>query len=142
MLNTWQISISTFSDAHWIIKFSVQHKNNKKQALIKINEGFEGNILSDMQCLHSAALIVIASMLKETHHMGLMMLAFFLPVPLKIRMACFGPFQYVICGIHGLINVKSVLNKVTDVIPIWNLTFWISFNFFSMQICRVAGLRL
>ena len=28
--NTWQISISTFSDAHWIIKFSVQHKNNKK----------------------------------------------------------------------------------------------------------------
>ena len=30
MLNTWQISIRTFSDAHWIIKFSVQHKNNKK----------------------------------------------------------------------------------------------------------------
>ena len=30
MLNTWQISISTFSDAHWIIKFSVRHKNNKK----------------------------------------------------------------------------------------------------------------
>ena len=30
MLNTSQISISTFSDAHWIIKFSVRHKNNKK----------------------------------------------------------------------------------------------------------------
>ena len=30
MLNTCQISISTFSDAHCIIKFSVRHKNNKK----------------------------------------------------------------------------------------------------------------
>ena len=30
MLNMWQISISTFPDAHWIIKFSVRHKNNKK----------------------------------------------------------------------------------------------------------------
>ena len=52
-------------------------------------------------------------MLKETHHGGLMMLAFFFfffQVPLKIRMACFGPFQYVICGIYGLINAKSVLN--------------------------------
>ena len=35
---------------------------------------------------------------------------FFFQVPLKIRMACFGPFQYVICGIYGLINAKSVLN--------------------------------
>ena len=30
MLNTWQVSIITFSDAHWIIKFSIRHKNNKK----------------------------------------------------------------------------------------------------------------
>ena len=34
MLNTWQISISTFYYAHWIIKFSVRHKNNKKTSLI------------------------------------------------------------------------------------------------------------
>ena len=33
MLNMWQISISTFSNAYWIIEFSVRHKNNKKQAL-------------------------------------------------------------------------------------------------------------
>ena len=29
-------------------------------------------------------------------------------------MACFGPFQYVIGGIYGFINVKVVLNKATD----------------------------
>ena len=43
---------------------------------------------------------------------------FSLPVLFKIRMACFDPFQYVIYGIYGLINVKIVLNKVTDVIPV------------------------
>ena len=58
-------------------------------------------------------------MLKEIHHGGLMMLVFFFfPVLFKIRMACFGPFQYVICGIYGLINVKIVLNKATDAIPV------------------------
>ena len=36
MLNTWQISISTFSDAHWIIKFSVRHKNNKKTSSVPL----------------------------------------------------------------------------------------------------------
>ena len=30
MLNTYQVSISKFCDAHSIIKFSVQQKNNKK----------------------------------------------------------------------------------------------------------------
>ena len=30
MLNMWQISISTFSNPRRIIKFSVRHKNNKK----------------------------------------------------------------------------------------------------------------
>ena len=33
MLSTYKISIRTFSDAHWIIKFFLRHKNNKKQAL-------------------------------------------------------------------------------------------------------------
>ena len=63
--------------------------------------------------------MVVASMLKETHHGSLIMFAFFfLPVLFKIRMECFGPFQYVICGIYGLINVKIVLNKATDAIPV------------------------
>ena len=30
MFNTWQVSISTFSDARSIIRFSVRHKNNEK----------------------------------------------------------------------------------------------------------------
>ena len=34
MLNTWQISISTFSNAHRIIKFSVRHENIKKTSPI------------------------------------------------------------------------------------------------------------
>ena len=42
---------------------------------------------------------------------------FFLPFLFKIYMARFGPFQYMICGIFGLINVKIVLNKATDTIP-------------------------
>ena len=33
-------------------------------------------------------------------------------------MVCFGPFQYVIRGIYGLINVKIILNKATDPIPV------------------------
>ena len=41
---------------------------------------------------------------------------FFLSVLFTICMACFGSFQYVICGINGLINVKIVLNKATDAI--------------------------
>ena len=43
---------------------------------------------------------------------------FFLPILCKIRMACFGPFQYVICGIYGLIHMKIVLNKAADAIPV------------------------
>ena len=40
-------------------------------------------------------------------------------------MACFGTFQYVICGIYGLINVKIVLNKATDAFPVKKvLTFF------------------
>ena len=39
MLNMWQISISTFLDAHWIIEFSVRHKNNKKTSLVQICNG-------------------------------------------------------------------------------------------------------
>ena len=38
MLNTWQISINTFSGAHWIIKFSVQHKYNKKTSQFEDNQ--------------------------------------------------------------------------------------------------------
>ena len=30
----------------------------------------------------------------------------FLPVLFKTRMACLGPYQYVICGMYSLINVK------------------------------------
>ena len=43
---------------------------------------------------------------------------FFLSALFKIPMACFGPFQYVICGIYGLINLKIVLNKAIDAIPV------------------------
>ena len=43
MLNTWQISISTFSNAHWIIKFSVRHRNNKKNKPIKVYKDFRRN---------------------------------------------------------------------------------------------------
>ena len=57
--------------------------------------------------------------LTEIHHEDLMMLTFFiLPVVFKIQMACSDPFQYVICGIYGLINVKTVLNKATDAISV------------------------
>ena len=57
--------------------------------------------------------------LTEIHHGDLMMLAyFFLPVVFKIQMTCSGPSQYVICGIYGLINVKTVLYKSTDAISI------------------------
>ena len=39
MVNTWQISISTFSGAHWIIKFSFRlEKNKKKTSPIKVVE--------------------------------------------------------------------------------------------------------
>ena len=38
MLNTWQISINTFSGAHWIIKFSAQHKYNKKTSPFEDNQ--------------------------------------------------------------------------------------------------------
>ena len=50
-------------------------------------------------------------MLKEIDNGGLMMLAFKISMPLG-----FGSFQYVICGIYGLINVKIVLNKATDAV--------------------------
>ena len=71
--------------------------------------------ICDLQCLHSTALTVIALMLKEIHHGGLMFV-FFPPVPFKICMTCFATFQYVVCAIYGLINVKAVLNKATDAI--------------------------
>ena len=46
MLNTWQISISTFSDAHWIMKFSVQHKNIKKASpWERIHENFQVGVV-------------------------------------------------------------------------------------------------
>ena len=68
---------------------------------------------SHLQRLHSTNLVVIALMLKEIHHRGLMMLAFF------SFQFFFAPFhQYVICGIYGLRNVKIVLNKATDEIPV------------------------
>ena len=43
---------------------------------------------------------------------------FFRRVLFKISMACFGPFQYMICGIYDLIKVKIVLNKATDANPV------------------------
>ena len=74
---------------------------------------------SDLQPLQSAAPTVITLILKEIHHGGLMMLAFFfLPVLFKILIACFGAFQYVICGIYGLIIVKIVLTKATDAVRV------------------------
>ena len=74
---------------------------------------------SNLQGLYSTAPIVVALMLKEIHHEGLMMLVFFfLSVLFKIRIICFGPFQHVICGIYGLINVKTMLNKAPDSIPV------------------------
>ena len=87
-------------------KFCNNFLNNFIQ-VVKINEDFVGVIYqSNLKRLHSTAPIVIALMLKEIHHRGLMMLVFFfLPVLFKICMVCFGPFQYVICGIYGLINV-------------------------------------
>ena len=36
----------------------------------------------------------------------------------KIHMAYLGPFQYVICGVYSLVNVKTVLNKAIDAIPV------------------------
>ena len=43
---------------------------------------------------------------------------FFRRVLFKISMVCFGPFQYMICGIYDLIKVKIVLNKATDANPV------------------------
>ena len=61
--------------------------------------------------------MVIALMLKEIHHGGLMMLAFF-SFQFFLKFAWHGPFQYVIRRIYSLINVKIVLNKATDAIPV------------------------
>ena len=70
-------------------------------------------------------------MLKEIHHGRLMMLVFFFfPVLFKIRMAYFGSFKYMICGIHGLINVKIVLKWSYWCNSSIKPHFCISFNFF------------
>ena len=49
---------------------------------------------------------------------GIFFLFYFFSVFFKTCMAFFDLFQYLICGIHGLINVKIVLNKVTDAISV------------------------
>ena len=76
-------------------------------------------------------------MLKEIHHGFNDVGIFFFPVLFKIRMACYDPFQYEICGIYGLINVKIILNNATDAIPVYNLIFASVLIFFHVNLsCR------
>ena len=93
--------------------------------VVKINEDFVGYISKRSASLHSTAPIVIALMLKEIHHGRLMMLAYFsFQFFLKFawHVLVLSNTRYVL-QLYGLNNVKTVLNKAADAIPVQNLTF-------------------
>ena len=87
--------------------------------VVKINEGFAGDISkrSATSSFNSPNRNRINFKINSSWGFNDVAI-FFLPVLFKICMACFRPFQYVICGINLLINVKVVLNKATDAIPV------------------------
>ena len=96
-------------------KFSNNLLNNYIE-VVKINENFVGDIskrsaTSSFNSHNRNRINVKRNSPWGFNEAG----TFFLPVLFKI---CFCPFQYVICGIHVLINVKIVLNKATDAIPV------------------------
>ena len=85
--------------------------------VVKMNEDFVGDILkrSAKSSFNSRNRININRNSSEGFNdVGI----FILPVLFKICMACFDPFQYVICDMYGLIKVKIILNKATDAIPV------------------------
>ena len=78
--------------------------------VVKINEDFVGDIskrseTSSFSSPYNSINLKINSSWRF-NDVGI----FFLPVVFKICMACVGPFQYVICGLYGLIYVKTLLN--------------------------------
>ena len=100
------------------IKFFNNLLNNFLQ-VVKLNEGFVGDIskystMSSFNSPNHNRFIVKRNSSWGFNDVG----SFFLPVLFKICMVCFGPFQYEICGIYGLINVKIILKKSTDGIPV------------------------
>ena len=116
------------------IKFFNNLLNNFLQ-VVKLNEGFVGDIskystMSSFNSPNHNRFIVKRNSSWGFNDVG----SFFLPVLFKICMVCFGPFQYEICGVYGLINVKIILKKSTDGIPVSNLIFVSVLIFFHINL--------
>ena len=87
--------------------------------VVKMNKDFLGDISKQSETSSFSSPIRNCINIKRNSSWGFNDAGiFFFIVLFKICMACFGPFQYVICAIYDLINGKSVLNKAADAIPV------------------------